>query len=67
MGEQTVTIQVRSERGTIKSVDSSRLEESVHRSLRSSFALEGSKISNTSWDKMTDAANYLSRFSATKF
>ncbi|MEZ0583280.1 hypothetical protein ACA373_09865 [Erwinia sp. STN24] len=61
MSQKIITVQVRGERGEAKPVRRSRLEQSVNRSLRASFSLEGNKITNTSWSKMEQAARFLSR------
>ncbi|EPF0313644.1 hypothetical protein H9R40_07425 [Enterobacter kobei] len=61
MSKKIIAIQVRGEQGAVKPVSRSKLEQSVNRSLRASFSLEGNNITDTSWSKMEQAARYLSR------
>ncbi len=64
MSKKIITIQVRGEHADAKPVRRSRLEQSVNRSLRASFSLEGNQITNTSWSKMSQAARFLTRVAA---
>lgn len=64
MSKKVITIQVRGERGAAKPIRRSKLEQSVNRSLRASFSLEGNQITNTSWSKMEQAARFLTRVAA---
>ncbi|PTA87873.1 hypothetical protein CWM66_24770 [Kosakonia sp. H7A] len=61
MSKKIITIQVRGEHSDAKPVRRSRLEQSVNRSLRASFSLEGNRITDTSWSKMEQAARFLTR------
>lgn len=63
MSKKIITIQVRGEQGNAKPVSRSRLEQSVNRSLRASFSLEGNNITDTSWSKLEQAARFLTRVS----
>lgn len=61
MSKKIITIQVRGEHADVKAVRRSKLEQSVNRSLRASFSLEGNHITDTSWSKMEQAARFLTR------
>ncbi|EPO6662121.1 hypothetical protein ACV822_004544 [Klebsiella aerogenes] len=61
MSKKIITIQVRGEHADAKAVRRSKLEQSVNRSLRASFSLEGNHITDTSWSKMEQAARFLTR------
>ncbi|BBU92825.1 hypothetical protein EIMP302_49630 [Escherichia coli] len=61
MSKKVITIQVRGGHAGAKPVRRSKLEQSVNRSLRASFSLEGNHITNTSWSKMSQAARFLTR------
>lgn len=63
MSKKIITIQVRGEHADAKPVQRSKFEQSVNRSLRASFSLEGNNITNTSWSKMEQAARFLTRVS----
>ncbi|MBH1931514.1 hypothetical protein [Serratia rubidaea] len=64
MSKKIITIQVRGEHADAKAVRRSTLEQSVNRSLRASFSLEGNHITDTSWSKMEQAARFLTRIAA---
>ncbi len=61
MSRPMIAIQVRGAQARVLPVPSSSLEQSVNRSLRASFSLEGSNVSNASWAKMNDAARFLTK------
>ncbi|WP_337263007.1 MULTISPECIES: hypothetical protein [unclassified Serratia (in: enterobacteria)] len=60
MSKKMIAIQVRGDR-TVKTVPSSKLEESANRSLRASFSLEGQNVNDTTWAKMNSVSQYLTR------
>lgn len=64
MSKKIITIQVRGEHADAKPVRRAKLEQSVNRSLRASFSLEGNHITDTSWSKMEQAARFLTRIAA---
>ncbi|WP_168363403.1 hypothetical protein [Dickeya zeae] len=61
MGRNNVVIQVRGNGEAAKSVNGSTLKDSVDRSLRASFALEGFNVSDASWEKIKFSESYLTK------
>jgi len=61
MGRNRIIIQVRGNGEVVKSVNGSTLRDSVERSLRASFSLEGSNVSDVSWEKIKFSESYLTK------
>ncbi|MEK9497398.1 hypothetical protein V2H77_13195 [Photorhabdus sp. P32] len=56
-----IAIQIRDKENTTKYISDANLEERICRSLRASFSLEGNKVSDESWKKMSKAAQFLTK------